>query len=111
MLYKELEKAFDKAVFQIVPGQNEANEECFKAIVLDSSYQVPVEDKGYFSIGDINNRPLQFKVKKAKGPGIEFLYISCILAVLRRKRYNCPGMGRGLRKAIRTCCSLARPDT
>ncbi|KAK4939878.1 hypothetical protein LTR10_019946 [Elasticomyces elasticus] len=94
LLNKEIQKAFDRAVLQVVPDLTAENQG-FKVAYL--------ADQGLLEIGgtawsdELHDRDVEFR-KGVKGPGIENLFVAALLAAFRRKRYDCPGWWEDYRK-------------
>ncbi|OAP54031.1 hypothetical protein AYL99_11791 [Fonsecaea erecta] len=93
-LLKAIEEMFDLAVIQIVPGLKEDHKTpCLKVVVLDQSYPF-----GEDIAGSLDGRELEFQDGNPAQPATEYLYVSCLLAALRRKRWGCQGWKDDYRK-------------
>ncbi|KAJ9501797.1 hypothetical protein H2202_002759 [Exophiala xenobiotica] len=90
LLHKELEEAFDLAVFQIVPTVGENDDVVFKVVVLDSTYPDYCLESEH-GIQVIEGRELKFRDGVTARPRLESLFVSAVLAALRRRRYACHG--------------------
>ncbi|OAP54034.1 hypothetical protein AYL99_11794 [Fonsecaea erecta] len=87
ILHKKIELLFDQAAIQIVPGHSKDQAVgCLKVVVLD-----PEALTGHEDLGDLEGRELEFPDGISTRPQPEYLYISCVLAALRRKRFGCRG--------------------
>ncbi|KIW57899.1 hypothetical protein PV05_02455 [Exophiala xenobiotica] len=100
ILHKDLEKAFDRAVFQIVPAVGENQEVLFKVVVLDTTYpEYHLEPE--YGIKEIEGQELKFRDGVTARPKIECLSVSAVLAALRRRRYACHGWANDYKKLFK----------
>ena len=87
-----------------MPGLTEEKEECLKIVVLDETYtfggrfhtmrayelspKTPTQPGRFI---DLHGNVLKFRKGVTVRPSIESLYICALLAILKRRRYQCPG--------------------
>lgn len=87
LLHNKIEKALNAARIIIVPDEDDLNE--LKLVILDETLLDQKVDVGGPTYRDLNNRRLNFQTKAR--PGQRFLYLHCILALFRRRRFHVVG--------------------
>ena len=95
-LPKEVEQDFDKAKFVIAPcAKDEVGE--LEIIVLDETILGVPAVRGV-KYGDIDGKPLEFRTSAR--PGLRNLYLHCLMALFRRRRFGVHGWEKDWEKVI-----------
>ena len=98
MLAHEVEKAFDEGAIVFVPSKKGETGK-LKMILLDKACSEGLTGSDFDrTFGATDGQPLEFANDKL--PSLHSLYIHALMAVLRRKRYNCLGWEEDIDKVF-----------